>query len=358
MFESFARGFRMIWASIKMGWADKRLLLPSILIVFTNIFFGSVILIAESQKVTQQGPQMLKQVVNPMGGGMGMGMGAAQPAAAGPPTHGLLGNQPANMKRMMHMTAVNGPGDQGGFAAMGGQAAGGLATPDNVMLVTALGMIWWLTNRFLEGVTTGLVYSHLTEGKGSGKFSEACKAVFSSLPAIVMLGLVTFIAKKLASWLRNKRNSGMLGMGFNFLAGVVEVFWTLAGHLILPAIVIEGCSFWGGLKRADKIAQGNLLTIGVGEVGVEVICNVSTGVLYGIGLAGMGAAYYFQMMTPAIVAIGLVWAAMVVGATALSIYIRSAFYTCLYVWAIEAEAVEESERVRVKPPEPLAMALA
>src|SRR4030095_3809104 len=182
---------------------------------------------------------------------------------------------------------------------------------------------WWLTNRFLEGVTTALVYSHLTEGKGSGTFSQACGAVFQSFPAIIVLGLVTLIAKRIAGWLRNKRNGGFLGFGFNFLAGIVEVFWTLAGHLILPAIVIEGTSFWGGLKRADKIASGNLLTICVGEVGVDVICQLTTWLLYSAGMAGFGYAWYAKIgwQHPAVIAFGVVWALSVVVVTALSIYI-------------------------------------
>ena len=36
----------------------------------------------------------------------------------------------------------------------------------------------------------------------------------------------------------------------------------------------------------------------------------------------------------------------------------AAFYTCLYVWALDAETVTEAERIRVKPPGPLAQALA
>lgn len=39
-------------------------------------------------------------------------------------------------------------------------------------------------------------------------------------------------------------------------------------------------------------------------------------------------------------------------------YIRSAFYTCLYVWAIEAEAVAEIDRRKITLPGPLAAALA
>src|SRR5438132_1043957 len=115
------------------------------------------------------------------------------------------------------------------MAALNWQTVSGLFTTDNIIIVTSLMMMWWLTNRFLEGVTTAMVYSHLTEGKGSGKFSEACGAVMQSLPAIVMIGIVTLIAKKIAGFLRNKNHAGAFGMGFNFLAGVVEVFWILAG---------------------------------------------------------------------------------------------------------------------------------
>ena len=320
MFDSFARGFRMIWASIKMGWNDKRLLLPSILSVFANIFFGMLFLIVGAQKLGHPGA---KQVAGMVGG-------------------------------------LNGPHDPAGMG--GGMAS--VMNADNFILVGSLVMIWWVVNRFLEGVTTGLVYSYLTEGKGYGRVSTVCQAVFASLPAILMLGFCTFLAKKLAGWMRERRNTGFLGIGFNFLAGVVEVFWTLAGHLILPAIVIEGTSFWGGLKRADHIAQGNLLTIGVGEVGVDLICRISTWMVYAAGMGGFGYGMYltgghFEALSPAaIIPAALLWVTAVVIVTAISIYIRAAFYTCLYVWAIEAETVEHSERQRVKAPGPLAMALA
>jgi hypothetical protein len=188
--------------------------------------------------------------------------------------------------------------------------------------------------------------------------------VLTSLPAIVMLGAVTLVAKKLAGWMRDKRGSGIFGFGMNFLAGIVEVFWTLAGHLILPSIVIEGTSFWGALKRADKIAQGNLLTIGVGEVGVDLICRAVSGLVYLVGMAGFGGAWYMNtqgmaaISGPVIIVAGLAWASLVVLVTAMSLYIRASFYTCLYVWAIEAESVEETERVHVSAPAPLAAALA
>lgn len=331
MFDSIGRGFRLIWASIRMGWHDKRLLLPSVVTVVSNIFFALLLFV---QAKTQFG---------------GVSENAASFAKQG---QNMLAGGGQNLK----MLSVNGAMDPTGMGA----SMNAMST-DSVLAVTGILCIWWLTNRFLEGVTTALVYSHLTEGRGSGKFSTAAAAVLTSLPAIIMLGIVTLIAKRIAGWLRHKQGAGgLFGFGFSFLAGIIEIFWTLAGHLILPAIVIEGTSFFGAMKRADKMAQGNLLTIGVGEVGVDVICKVFTGVVYGIGVAGFGGAWYLGSgftSAPVLMA-GFAWATLVLFVTALSIYIRSAFYTCLYVWAITAEEVEEAMRADVAPPAPLAAALA
>ncbi|MGH9550360.1 MAG: hypothetical protein ACRD3W_13340, partial [Terriglobales bacterium] len=303
----------MILASIKMGMRDKRLLLPSILTVFTNFFFAAALFLTAKEKVGANAGGMARQAGEMIRQGQG----------------GQLAN----------MAGLNGSMDPSGFGSFGG-----LLTSDTMLLGGCIVCVWWLTNRFLEGVTTALVYSHLTEGPGKGKFSIACQAVFSSLPAIVTLGVVTFMAKKLAGWMRDKRGSGVLGFGVNFLAQVVEIFWTLAGHLILPSIVIEGTSFWGALKRADRIAQGNLLTIGVGEVGVDLICKLASGIVYLIGMGAFFGGWYLQQQTHSVfapAAIGIAalgWASAVVIVTAASLYIRASFYTCLYVWAIEAEA--------------------
>lgn len=332
MFDSFARGFKMIWASILMANRDKRLLVPSILTVFTNFFFAGALFLDAKGGVSSGASGMARQAGSMIRDGQ-----------AG---------------QLMNLGGVNGPMDPSGFGAMGG-----MFNSDILSLGACIVAVWWLTNKFLEGVTTALVYSHLTEGPGAGKFSIACQAVFSSLPAIVILGTVTMIAKRICGWMRDKRGSGAFGFGINFLAQVVEIFWTLAGHLILPSIVIEGTSFWGALKRADRIAQGNLLTIGVGEVGVDTICAVATNGMGLVGVLGFFGIVYAQaqhIMIPMglIAFVGAIWICSVVVAIAASIYIRAAFYTCLYVWAIEAEAVEEAERHQVNAPAPLAAALA
>ena len=51
MFESFGRGFKMIMAAIKMGWQDKRLLLPAILTVFSNFFFAIMLFFEGKSRV-------------------------------------------------------------------------------------------------------------------------------------------------------------------------------------------------------------------------------------------------------------------------------------------------------------------
>ncbi|MFX4864939.1 hypothetical protein ABTB62_19355, partial [Acinetobacter baumannii] len=89
------------------------------------------------------------------------------------------------------------------------------------------------------------------------------------------------------------------------------------GHLILPAIVIEGSSFIGALKRADRIASGNLLTIGVGEVGVDGICRFVSWLTYLAGVALGGAAYYATTqhipIPPALIGLGVMgWMAAVI----------------------------------------------
>jgi hypothetical protein len=366
MFESFGRGLKLIWASIKMGFQDKRLLLPGILTVFSNFFFAIMLFL--------EGKSRLGAAEHPMAAGAGIhgagiaagGMASAGLASVAPMAaavkhglhnagHALAGARPDQLQQMIGQTALNGPWDQSGMGAL--QAA---ATPDAILAVVAILVVWWLTNRFLEGVTTALVYSHLTEGAGSGKFSTACVAVFTSLPAIVALGFVTLIAKRVARFMRDKRSSGIFGMGVNFLASIVEVFWTLAGHLILPAIVIEGTSFWGALKRADRIAQGNLIAIGVGEIGIDAINRVVLLMVMLAGISGFSYVYVQHILftSPQVLIGGAVWATTVVVVTAMSIYIRAAFFTCLYVWAIEAEALSEAERVNHRAPGPLAAALA
>lgn len=316
----------MIFSSLKMAGQDPNLLVPSVLTVLTNIGFGLLLLV----KARELSPVSAAASVHP--------------AAYGSPVAWSL------PYRAAHMSALNGSFDPNGFAFLSGYI-----NQRSVLIFAGLIIAWWLTNRFLEGVTTLLVYSHLTQGSSSGKFFSSCAAVLASLPAIIALGAATFVARRLSGFLRRFRG-GLFGL----LASMFSIFWTIAGHLILPAVVIEGTSFIGGLKRAEKIAGGNFITIGVGEVGVDALCRFFSWLMYLAGVGGFAYAMYKSIpLTSSMVITGAVaWALVVVGVTALSIYLRAAFFTCLYVWATDAETVQGAERTGIRPPIPLAAALA
>lgn len=368
MFDSLARGFRMIWSSIKMGLEDTRLLIPSIITVFTNLLFGALILFGSVHAMQGQ--------ATGIGAGIGIGKGTglalpgkhtAHHAKALSNSYGdranSYGDQASKLIALAGYQPMNGYQSNGaGLPEIGSRIENTIMSPSTWTIVGILAL-WWLINRFLEGVTIALAYSHLTDGPGKGKFSLACKAVLESMIPIIILGIVTLFVRKFAGVLRHK-SGGMFGFGFGFLAGMFEVFWTLAGHLILPVIVIEGTSFWGALKRVDRMAQGNLLAIGVGEVGIHGICDLLSGMVWMVGMGGFGwglwlyTQHQIALIAPFIVTSVLAWICLVVVTRAFCIYIRAAFYTCLYVWAINAEGAIAGQRSQIAPPAPLAAALA
>jgi hypothetical protein len=339
MFSSAFKGLKMIFASLKMAAQDVNLLVPSVLTVLSNLGFGLLLLL--------KGRELAAPV-----SGASAAAGAYSPYAASPygmPTHAWsVSHHVAH--RLVQASTLNGSFDPSGFGFLGGYI-----NQRSVFVFAGLVIAWWLTNRFLEGVTSMLVYAHLTQGSSKGKFLSSCAAVFSSLPAIIVLGAATFVARRLAGFLQRFRG-GLFGL----LGSMFAIFWTMAGHLILPAVVIEGTSFIGGLKRAEQIASGNLIAIGVGEVGVDGLCRFFSWLTYLAGAGGFAYAMYHSIpLTSHVVLLGAaIWALVVVAVTALSIYLRAAFFTCLYVWATDAEAVQTTERVGVRPPSPLAAALA
>ena len=87
---------------------------------------------------------------------------AAKNSAA--PSHGMLGI-PAGPGGLLQSNQINGSSDMSGLQAFSFEHIQGFFTTDNIIIVSSLMMMWWLTNRFLEGVTTAMVYSHLTEGR-------------------------------------------------------------------------------------------------------------------------------------------------------------------------------------------------
>lgn len=156
--------------SIRIGWQDKRLVLPSLLIVVNNIVFILII-----------SWDCIKQIAG------SNGAIKAQPLLQAPsngilpgPTHGLIST----------------PTEPGNWGFVGWESLSGVFATENlilVVLVAELLLLWWLINRFLEGITIALVYKRLSEGKGTGRFPEVCFAVFRDSLLGILVGTATFV---------------------------------------------------------------------------------------------------------------------------------------------------------------------
>jgi hypothetical protein len=199
---------------------------------------------------------------------------------------------------------------------------------------------------FFCGVTVNMIDVHIKGGMPSLK--EGCKDAGKNFLAITFLAIISTIVEMFAKAARSGDS-----IAAKIIAGIVEAIWTMTAFLLLPAIIIEDASFFQAMRRVRQIHKGNLLLIGIGEVGVRFF----TGLLgFLVFVAIFGVIYVAANVMSGVAA--LVFALLVGGTLlalyfAFSIYLRMAYYTCLYVWAAAVEKAGAS----VPAPGPLGVAL-
>jgi hypothetical protein len=193
---------------------------------------------------------------------------------------------------------------------------------------------------FFCGVTVNMIDVHIKGGQPS--VGAGVKDAGKNFVAILFLSLISTIIEMFARAARN--NDSTVG---KIIAGIVESIWTVVAFLLLPAIIIEDASFGQAMRRVRDLHKGNLLLIGIGEVGVRLVTNLIAffviflifGVIYasiavlGGGTAGVIVAFVLGGSMLAILA-------------AFNIFLRMAYYTCLYVWAAEVEKVGQTAKAR------------
>ena len=142
------------------------------------------------------------------------------------------------------------------------------------------------------------------------------------------------------------------------ILGFIERVWTVATYFIIPAIVIEDRDMKGAIARATDIIKKNLLPIGIGEMAVGLVTGILSFIGFivaiGIGIAlfgVMGGAAAGMLVTILVVAI------LFILIIALSMYITTAYHTCLFLWARNVEDAGTGASGTVKPPAPIANAL-
>jgi hypothetical protein len=199
---------------------------------------------------------------------------------------------------------------------------------------------------FFCGVTVNMIDVHLKGGTPT--IAEGTRDAGKNIVAIMGLALVSTVIEMFARAARD--NNSVFG---KIVAGIIEAIWTTLSFLLLPAIIIEDAGFSAAIKRVRELHKGNMLMIGIGEVGVRGVTGL-------IGFVWMALTFLlvylfismFAPMTALIVSI-------TVGGTLLSLfaafstYVRMAYYTCLYLWAADVAAKGQD----APAPLPLARAL-
>jgi len=130
-------------------------------------------------------------------------------------------------------------------------------------------------------------------------------------------------------------------------------------------MVIEDLNLWNALKRATHLIKNNLLLVGVGFVGVNVINNLIGGavivatVVIAVGIAvALSAVSSVGFIIGIVIGVALV--ILVSGVvTVVTSYIGTAYHTSLFIWARDAEkAVQLGQAaVSARAPAPLAAVL-
>jgi hypothetical protein len=223
----------------------------------------------------------------------------------------------------------------------------------------------FIVSYVFSGMTVYLIYEYLTQG--DGRMSTAWSIVRRDFLDLVTLAAVSTVVNVLKNAARRNRRGGIAAGLISAAAGLLEVLWTEAAFLILPAMVIEDMNLTSAAKRVAQIVKDNLLLVGISTVGVRTVTGL-IGVILGLGGAvlGFGVGYGIIAVLGSgtiglIFGIGLgvlIFLIFTMVANVISTYTSTAYHTCLYLWARNVEMAQRADQpVRVAAPAPLAAVL-
>jgi hypothetical protein len=223
----------------------------------------------------------------------------------------------------------------------------------------------FIVSYVFSGMTVYLIYEYLTQG--DGRMSTAWSIVRRDFFDLVTLAAVSTAVNMLKNAARRNRRGGIAAGLISAAAGLLEVLWTEAAFLILPAMVIEDMNLTNAAKRVAQIVKDNLLLVGISTVGVRTVTGL-IGFLLGLGGAvlGFGVGYGIIAVLGSgtiglIFGIGLgvlIFLMFTMVASVISSYTSTAYHTCLYLWARNVEVAQRADQpMQVTAPAPLAAVL-
>ena len=219
-----------------------------------------------------------------------------------------------------------------------------------------------------SGMTAYLIFGYLSEGDGRMDRAWAIvKRDFFDILTLAAASTVVNMLKSLAQKRTRRGGGNILASLARSAAGLLEVLWTEAAYLILPAMVIDDLNLKGGIQRVWDITKANLLLIGISTVGVRWVTGLIGFILGLIGAAiGFGIGYGIIAVLGTgvaglVIGIGLgamIFFAFILIASVISNYTGTAYHTCLYIWAREVEKAQAvGQSIQVAAPAPLAAVL-
>jgi len=217
-----------------------------------------------------------------------------------------------------------------------------------------------------SAMTVYLIYGYLAEG--DGRMDKAWAIVRRDFFDILTLAAASTAVNLLRSAAQRNRRGGIGASLARSVTGLLEVLWTEASYLILPAMVIDDLNLKDGMGRVLNITKSNLLLIGISTVGVRWVTGLigfvlgMTGFVIALAIGGgvtylVGGINFISILAIAFAA--FIFFAFVMLASIISSYTATAYHTCLYIWAREAEKAQlAGQPIQVLAPAPLAAVLA
>ncbi len=204
------------------------------------------------------------------------------------------------------------------------------------------GILAYIISYFYGGMTVHLVDVHL-RGRDA-RLGEAFTDAILNLPAILILALIS-IAVDLAeaivqSAARSARRHGgfggvLVGGTMGMAARGANWIWKVVVCLMLPIVILEDASISAAIRRGQEMHRRDLLGIGIGEVGVDLI---GRGMFFLVVILGGLAIVLSLQYARALLWVAIIFTALLVGAAwSLGAFLRWAYYTMLYSYAVERE---------------------
>lgn len=225
--------------------------------------------------------------------------------------------------------------------------------------------VQFVVTYIFSGMTAYLIYGYLSEG--DGRIDKAWAIIRRDFFDLLTLAAASTAVNMLKNAANRNRRGGLAAGLIRGAVGLLDVLWTEASYLILPAMVIDDLNLKDGMQRVLNITKQNLLLIGISTVGVRWVTGLIGFVLgfggFLIALAiGGGAVYvtggFGAVSILAIVVAAFIFFMFVVVASVINSYTSIAYHTCLYIWARDVEKAQVAgQSMQVPAPAPLAAVL-